>query len=109
MTKEERAKALALNKCRLGFCQRSADRFVTSMAFLAKREPETVLTAGQKFYLDLLVYRYRRQLAGYKEFDIPAAEPCREDYKAEQEARKASRRAAREAREGPIPEQEALF
>jgi hypothetical protein len=107
MTRTERAKALDLSRCNLGYSA-WAIRFVRALAWLAEHEPDTVLTPAQKWGLDACVYRYRRQLA-VAEYAIPDTPPQRADYIHEHEARVARRREQDEARNGPKPEQERLF
>jgi len=95
VTKEERAKALALARCRM-LPGSGEKRFVRSMVYLAVDEPDTVLTPPQKWYLDTVVYRFRRQLAGRDDdFAIPAAAPDRADYLAAAEERRARRNRGR--------------
>lgn len=78
MNRHERAKAEALFQCRI---HAEGDRhFVRGMVLLARRDPETVLTPRQKWTLDCLVYRYRRQLYSHPEVNVPAREPRLDDY-----------------------------
>ncbi len=75
MTKIERAKAAALAKCRLG-CFNGDPRFVEGLNWLADHSPDTQLSPRQKWYLDGLLWKYRKQLAGRVEgFDLPTAMP----------------------------------
>ena len=108
MNATERAKATALKDCRLG-PSRWAQSFVQAMAWMAMHEPETTLTPTQKWSLDVCVYRYRRQLAGHEDFEIPAQAPERSAYIEAHKQRCAHRQASREAREGVQPTQESLF
>ena len=79
MTKTERAKAITLSRCR--FLPGSWDkRFARSMGWIAQHNPSVVLTKKQKWALDAMVYRYRRQVAGTDEFEMPTAPPARADY-----------------------------
>lgn len=108
MNRDERAKARALAGCRLGVYS-GEKRFIRQLYYIAGHDPDTALTPGQKWYLDHLVYRYRRQLAGSDGVSIPDSAPQRADYVAAQQQRQESRRSAREAREGPIPVQQVMF
>lgn len=86
MTKPERAKALALFQCKMipGTWDKG---FARAMCYLAESVPATVLTPAQKYGLDLMTYRYRRQLAG-SDIEIPTEQPERENYLAAAEARR---------------------
>ena len=90
MNRVERAKAKALGCCRF-VPGSAAKRFAREMRWLALNEPATVLSPSQRWYLDKMVWHYRRQLAG-TDIEIPASEPKREDYLAAAEARSAKRR-----------------
>lgn len=78
MNRHERAKAEALAGCRISA---AGDRaFVRGMVLLARRDRETVLSPRQKWTLDCLVYRYRRQLYSHPEVNVPETAPLIEDY-----------------------------
>ena len=63
MTKTERLKAHHLNLCR--FLRDSwEERFCHNMAWCAEHAASKPLTPRQKYALDMVVYRFRRQLAG---------------------------------------------
>ena len=73
MNRVERAKAKALGCCRF-VPGSAAKRFAREMRWLALNEPATVLSPSQRWYLDKMVWHYRRQLAG-TDIEIPASEP----------------------------------
>ncbi len=108
MNKSERAAALALAEVRVGFTP-WARRFIRAMAWLAEHEPKTTLSTAQKWGIDTAVYRFRRQLAGIEDINIPESQPVRADYVEEHEHRCTRRRELREAREGRPPDQGALL
>ncbi|MCP4381688.1 MAG: hypothetical protein GY798_09795 [Hyphomicrobiales bacterium] len=108
MTKIEKAKALALSRCRLGHSP-WALRFVRGMVWLAEHEPGTVLSAAQKWGLDSCCYTFRRQLAGEPDLEVPASPPVRAAYFLAHDARCASRRVALERKYGKKPEQAEMF
>lgn len=54
--------------------------FVNSLAALMNVDATAPLTARQKFMLDTLVYKYRRQLAGKVSFELPKVMPQEVDY-----------------------------
>lgn len=80
MTKIEIAKTVALGKCRLGvWC--GERRFVQGLAWLSEHSADTDLSWRQKWYLDGLLWRYRKQLAGREEgFVLPTSMPLEESY-----------------------------
>lgn len=80
MTKIERAKAQALARCRL--LPGSFDkRFIRTVNYLAANSPDHVLTEKQRWLLDVMVHRYRRQLGGVDlPFEIPLESPALEAY-----------------------------
>lgn len=78
MNKEERAKAEALARARIN--APGDAQFVRGMALLAKRDPATVLTPRQKWTLDSMVYRYRRQLYSDPKVSVPSQPPQLCDY-----------------------------
>ena len=79
MNKTERAKVTALQGCRLAFA--AFDRtFLRNMAWVREHEPGKTMTPPQKWALDVLVYKYRRQLGGHVDFEIPAEPPQKDDY-----------------------------
>ena len=82
MNKTERAKVTALEGCRMPAPMFAADRhFVRSMAWARDNDAAKVLTGRQKWFLDCMVYKYRRQLGGRElGFEIPAAAPVLADY-----------------------------
>lgn len=94
MNRRERAKAQALQRIRLlpGLWD---EKFARSMAYIARTAPDTVLTPAQRYQLDLVVWRYRRQLAGRDDlgFPLPETEPQRDHYE----------------RPARVPRQRALF
>lgn len=57
-------------------------RFVHSMDYIARTAPESVLTPRQKYQLDLMVWRFRRQLSGRADlgFDLPDEGPVEASY-----------------------------
>lgn len=79
MTKAERAKAIALSQCRLRLCSWDI-RFAQSMAWIAEHSPEIPLTQKQKFALNLMAWRYRRQLAGREDIELPTSAPDPDAY-----------------------------
>ena len=80
MTKIEQAKAVALGKCRLG-CFSSERSFVKGLNWLVEHSADTDLTFRQKWFLDSLLWRYRKQLAGREEgFELPTEMPREEAY-----------------------------
>lgn len=83
MNRDQVAKVRALAECRLGvWC--GEPRFVRGLLWLADHSPETVLSWRQRWYLDGLVYRYRKQLAGRElGFEIPTEAPREDDYRPE--------------------------
>lgn len=85
MNRLERAKARALQRLRLMPGLFDA-RFVESMAYLVRTAPDTVLTERQRYTLDAMVWRYRRQLSGRDNlgFLLPEHEPMPADYVREQ-------------------------
>lgn len=86
MNKIERKKAAALGRCR--FYPGSWDkRFARDMAWLAEHAPETVLTPAQKWALDAMVYKYRRQLVD-SGLAVPEQPPRQADYEDAQQGRR---------------------
>lgn len=86
MNRHERAKAEALQACRI---HDPGDRkFARGMAMMARRDPDTVLSPRQKWTLDLVVYRHRRQLYGNDQIRVPETEPRLEDYQPKPRARR---------------------
>jgi hypothetical protein len=69
-------------------------RFTQTMLYLVDQDPKQVLSPSQKWALDNLVYRYRRQLAA-SEIEIPKRLPVEADYLAAAEHR---RRPVRQAK-----------
>lgn len=56
-------------------------RFIRSLDWMRRHEPEKTLTPKQRYQLQLLAYRYRRQLAGsLDESLIPTEAPDMDDY-----------------------------
>ncbi|HSH43088.1 MAG TPA: hypothetical protein VK973_13260 [Arenicellales bacterium] len=82
MNRTERDKVTALEGCRLPPRMFAVDDdFVRNMAWLRDNDAGKVLTGRQKWFLDCLVYKYRRQLGGRElGFEIPAAAPVLADY-----------------------------
>lgn len=78
MNRQERHKAEALSTCRIR--EPGDRRFARGMLMLARRDPGTVLSPRQKWLLDLLVYRYRRQLYGNERIQVPEVEPRLDHY-----------------------------
>lgn len=80
MNQTERTVALALAECRT--IPNGWDiRYIQSMAWLAKHEPEATLSGRQRYNLQLMAYRYRRQLAGSLDEEFIPVDPPREsDY-----------------------------
>lgn len=54
--------------------------FINSLAALMQVDEKAPLSATQKFMIDTLVYKYRRQLAGKVSFELPKAPPIEADY-----------------------------
>ena len=107
MNRGERAKALALGGCHFAPAD-GAGRFARQLAWMAEHEPATVLSASQRWYLDALVWRFRRQLAGAAGVEIPPAAPVRASYLEAAADRRAKR--ARDLNGGvDPPTQEALI
>lgn len=107
MNRHQRAKARALARVHT-VAPDGAARFARQLAWLAEHEPATVLTAPQRWYLDALVWRYRRQLAGEPGVEIPREEPQRAHYLAAAAARAEKR--GRDLNGGhPPPQQDALL
>lgn len=80
MTKVQIEKVRALAKCRLADFQ-GERTFTNGMAWLAQHAPGTALSHGQRWYLDALLWRYRKQLAGRENgYSLPTAAPREEDY-----------------------------
>jgi hypothetical protein len=63
MNQTERQKITALGQCRIGL-RSYTRRFMQSMIWLRRNEPNKALTPNQKYYLDLQVYTFRAQLPG---------------------------------------------
>lgn len=78
MNRHERAKAEALARCRIADTRDRA--FARGMVMLARRDAATVLSPRQKWTLDRLVYRYRRQIYRDDQVLVPEHEPRLEDY-----------------------------
>jgi hypothetical protein len=71
MTPYEIELATALRSCR--FLPASSDkRFCRSMAEIAQYSPDKELSARQRYYMEIMAWRYRRQLPA--EF-VPPAKP----------------------------------
>lgn len=71
MTEHEIELGTALGLC--SFLPASAEkRFARNMAFLAKATPERELTERQRYYLEIMAWRYRRQLPRHL---VPAQKP----------------------------------
>lgn len=81
MTREQISKVAALAACRLGvFC--GERRFVAGLGWLAEHSPGSALSWRQRWYLDALLWRYRKQLAGRERgFELPTAQPAEADYR----------------------------
>lgn len=80
MTKIERAKAAALARCCFGFFN-DKQRFVDGLNWLAQHSPETALSPRQKWFLDGLLWQFRKQLAGRTEgFELPTERPDEAAY-----------------------------
>jgi len=79
VNKHQRAKALALTGCRVVRYSWD-DKFIRAMAWLAEHDSAAVLTPKQRFSIDALLWRYRRQLAGREDIEIPTEPPREEDY-----------------------------
>lgn len=81
MNRAQRDKALALDRCRFypGSWER---RVVHDLALLASRVPDTPLTPKQRWLLDFLCYRFRRQLLTMEglRFEIPMTVPEKSAY-----------------------------
>lgn len=82
MNKTERAKVTALEACRMPGRMFAADvEFVRSMAWARDHDAVKTLTGRQKWFLDVLIYKYRRQLGGRElGFEIPGEPPKAVDY-----------------------------
>lgn len=78
MNADERAKARAVARCTIP--DPEDRRFARAMDWLARHEPDTVLSPKQRWALDEMVYRFRRQLAGTDAFVLPTAPPRLEDF-----------------------------
>lgn len=79
MNQIEQAKIKALQQCRMGWGAWDAG-FVNSLAAQMTVDSHAALSLRQKFELDKLVFRYRRQLAGKTGFELPAEAPRETDY-----------------------------
>jgi len=80
MTNTERQKAHHLNLCRL-WPESFDNRFVRGMAWMAEHNKAKPLTNRQKFCLDLLIYRYRAQLASRLQQELMIdTQPNPDDY-----------------------------
>lgn len=79
MNKLQQEKIAELRCCRMGWGTWDAD-FINSLAALAKVDCKAPLTDPQKFMLDTLIYKYRRQLAGHVSFHLPSEPPQEIDY-----------------------------
>lgn len=71
MTEHEIELALELDGCGV-----TGHRFMRDMAFLARHKPEQELNLRQRHYMEILAWRYRRQLPGHlvpdqKPLDMP--------------------------------------
>lgn len=79
MTDHQRAIALALGQC--SFLPASAQkRFARDIAYVAEHSPDKELTPRQWHYLQVMAYRYRRQMPSNlvpaeKPADLPPPEP----------------------------------
>lgn len=81
MNTTERTQAAALHRFVRFGPNHLSQQFARNLYWLLKHEPDTVLTRLQKYKLQMMCYRYRRQLAGRVHDDlIPASEPKIEDY-----------------------------
>lgn len=89
MTDHQRAVALALGQC--SFLPASAQkRFCRDLAYVAEHSPDKELSPRQAHYMQIMAWRYRRQMPAHlvpaeKPADLPPPEP------------KPSRRAAKKA------------
>lgn len=79
MNKLQQEKITKLRGCRMGWGTWDAD-FINSLAVLVKVDGKSPLTDRQKFMLDTLVWKYRRQLAGQVSFELPSEPPQETDY-----------------------------
>jgi hypothetical protein len=79
MNKLQQEKIAELRACRMGWGTWDAD-YINSLAALLKVDAKAPLSGRQQYMLDLLVYRYRRQLAGHVSFDLPEEAPKEADY-----------------------------
>ena len=73
MTPHEIELAAALGECAGGY----GARFCRDIAFAARSAPEREITERQRYYMEILAWRYRRQLAEHlvpfqKPIDLPA-------------------------------------
>lgn len=77
MNRDQRAKIAVLTRCRIPSGLWDA-RFLRALEYQRRTAPDTVLTPRQRYQLDALVWRYRRQLVGLPGalgFDLPTAAP----------------------------------
>lgn len=81
MNQQERTLALALSECRTVPNQWDI-KFIRSMVWLAKHSPGDTISPPQRYQLQLMAYRYRRQLAGNLDDEslIPVDPPREADY-----------------------------
>lgn len=82
MNKTERAKVTALESCHMPSRMFAVDHdFVRNMAWARDNDAKKVLSARQKWFLDVLLYKYRAQLGGRAlGFEIPGEAPKLDDY-----------------------------
>lgn len=77
MTPHEVDLAIELSRCGI-YGWSSQRRFVRDLAYIAKNDPGREVTLRQRHYLELLAWRYRRQLPPHlvphrKPLDLPDA------------------------------------
>lgn len=83
MNRDQRAKATALMAVHFGGPRGDDERcFVRGLDFLASQEEQRPLSWRQRFFLDVLVWRYRAQLAGQPHlgFELPREAPRECEY-----------------------------
>lgn len=62
-------------------------RFAAALAWMARNDAAGTIKPKQKYYLDFLCYRYRRQLIGRARFQVPTAAPNERDYAPQRRAK----------------------
>lgn len=94
MTKEQRAKLAALRRCWLHPAQELDRNSLRGLLYLEETAPDTVLTWPQRYEIDRLIWRYRRQIARqlgqYPDlgFELPTRAPAWDAYRAGAENRR---------------------